>query len=444
MKKQIRLLPLLAILWAASTAHAQVVYQFSADDGAPDPAIWTPFNHGVNPPTLTNYQNEAVFVIADDLTDNSAARYTRTLTTTEANTLNTRGCRIHARVALLEENLNQNVTCNLSYDNEFKRYSLWLRKNSDGELELQLGDSPNQMRISTGLENPHDLFNIALDFAPNATSCQVLVNGEVIYAAWTGDTSTGPALLRFGALTESGRGAAAWNRVQIASRVPASDMTFVYDSDTDSYELDLVNDVFGHLHVPDTFNDGTNGVKNVTEIGAFACSPNYVGHTDLVGLRLPSSLTEIGSYAFRDCSGFSGSLTIPDSLTSIDHNAFQNCSGFTGELTLPEPHLPTTGGFTSIDRGWAIQTSPTSVIMPSVSAVAARSPFQRASPPSRTPLFENAAALMVRSRFQRVLPPSKIMPSIDAAASFAPALTHHPARSPPSASTPPSAICPRS
>ena len=56
MKKQIRLLPLLAILWAASTAHAQVVYQFSADDGA-DPSIWTPFNHGVNPPTLTNYQN---------------------------------------------------------------------------------------------------------------------------------------------------------------------------------------------------------------------------------------------------------------------------------------------------------------------------------------------------------------------------------------------------
>ena len=141
MKKQIRLLPLLAILWATSTAHAQVVYQFSADDGAPDSSIWTPYNHGVNPPTLTTYQNEAVFVIADDLTDNSAARYTRTLTTTEANTLKTRGCRIHARVALLEENLNQNVTCNLSYNNGSKLYSLWLRKNSDGELELELGDS---------------------------------------------------------------------------------------------------------------------------------------------------------------------------------------------------------------------------------------------------------------------------------------------------------------
>lgn len=35
MKKQIRLLPLLAILWAASTAHAQVVIQYAADDGAP-------------------------------------------------------------------------------------------------------------------------------------------------------------------------------------------------------------------------------------------------------------------------------------------------------------------------------------------------------------------------------------------------------------------------
>ena len=172
MKKQIRLLPLLAILWAASTAHAQVVIQYAADDGAPDPASWTPFNHGVNPPTLTNYQNEAVFVIADDLTDNSAARYTYSAITNDITTLNTRGCRIHARVALLEENLNENVTCNLSYDNESKRYSLWLRKNSDGELELQLGDSPNQMRISTGLENPHDLFNIALDFAPNSSNRQ--------------------------------------------------------------------------------------------------------------------------------------------------------------------------------------------------------------------------------------------------------------------------------
>ena len=35
MKKQNLLLPLLATLIVASTAHAQVVYQFSADDGAP-------------------------------------------------------------------------------------------------------------------------------------------------------------------------------------------------------------------------------------------------------------------------------------------------------------------------------------------------------------------------------------------------------------------------
>ena len=58
MKKQIRLLPLLAILWAASTAHAQVVIQYAAGDGARSSKL-DPFNHGVNPPTLTNYQNEA-------------------------------------------------------------------------------------------------------------------------------------------------------------------------------------------------------------------------------------------------------------------------------------------------------------------------------------------------------------------------------------------------
>ena len=54
MKKQNLLLSLLATLIVASTAHAQVVYQFSADDGAPIP----PGPPQIPISEITTYQNE--------------------------------------------------------------------------------------------------------------------------------------------------------------------------------------------------------------------------------------------------------------------------------------------------------------------------------------------------------------------------------------------------
>ena len=151
----------------------------------------------------------------------------------------------------------------------------------------------------------------------------------MIHSGWTGQSNSSQ-FLRFGTGSTPGRGAAVWNRLQIASRVPESDMTFNYLSSTDSYELVAVADVLGHLHIPDTFSG-----KAVTEIRAQACSPGFTGHKNLVSLRLPESLTSIGNNAFSGCSGFTGSLTLPNSLTSIDFSAFFNCHGFTGSLTLP-------------------------------------------------------------------------------------------------------------
>ena len=45
------------------------------------------------------------------------------------------------------------------------------------------------------------------------------------------------------------------------------------------------------------------------------------------------SVTEIGSYAFWDCSGLT-SITIPNSVTTIGFSAFQGCSGLTS-VTIP-------------------------------------------------------------------------------------------------------------
>ena len=52
-------------------------------------------------------------------------------------------------------------------------------------------------------------------------------------------------------------------------------------------------------------------------------------------MTIPNSVTSIGNYTFRNCSGFTGTLTIPNSVTTIGDHAFFNCKGFTGDLTIP-------------------------------------------------------------------------------------------------------------
>ncbi|MDD7134146.1 MAG: leucine-rich repeat protein [Bacteroidales bacterium] len=51
-------------------------------------------------------------------------------------------------------------------------------------------------------------------------------------------------------------------------------------------------------------------------------------------LSLPNNLESIGKHAFCDCTDLSGSLVIPNRITSISGSAFRSC-GFTGTLTLP-------------------------------------------------------------------------------------------------------------
>ena len=71
------------------------------------------------------------------------------------------------------------------------------------------------------------------------------------------------------------------------------------------------------------------GVESVGSYAFYCCET-------LTSISIPNSLIHIGSHAFYNCSGFTGSLTIPDSVTSIGNYAFYVCSGFTGNLTIPD------------------------------------------------------------------------------------------------------------
>ena len=78
---------------------------------------------------------------------------------------------------------------------------------------------------------------------------------------------------------------------------------------------------------------------NVTIIPSHAFK--YAGFSGT--LTLPSSLTEIGEWAFDGCSGFTGDLTLPNSVTAIGDGAFHGCSGFIGVLNIGES-VATIGG----------------------------------------------------------------------------------------------------
>ena len=86
-------------------------------------------------------------------------------------------------------------------------------------------------------------------------------------------------------------------------------------------------DLFGFLIIP-------NSVTEIGERAFYKCGFNG-------SLTLSNNLTKIGNSAFSNC-GFTGNLTIPNSVTEIGTYAFNNCVGFNGKLTLSD-NLKTIG-----------------------------------------------------------------------------------------------------
>jgi hypothetical protein len=72
--------------------------------------------------------------------------------------------------------------------------------------------------------------------------------------------------------------------------------------------------------------NGCNLQDRLTFAEGITLIPNQIGYNaGLTSVIIPSSVTSIGSSAFRGCSGLT-SITIPSSVTSVGSYAFQDCS----------------------------------------------------------------------------------------------------------------------
>ena len=73
----------------------------------------------------------------------------------------------------------------------------------------------------------------------------------------------------------------------------------------------------------------------------------FLNGTEVKDLVIPNSVTSIGRYAFRGCSGLT-SVTIPNSVTSIGYQAFEGCSGLTkAKVEIESPFFVDSGTFTN-------------------------------------------------------------------------------------------------
>ena len=115
------------------------------------------------------------------------------------------------------------------------------------------------------------------------------------------------------------------------------------------YERVQIGDLYYNL-------DSTNQTAKVTDPNSGKYSGDIVIPSSVTYNSVIYSVTSIGSYAFRDCTGLT-SVTIPNSVTSIGDAAFRNCSGLTS-VTIPN-------SVTSIG-GYAFQgcSSLTSITLP--------------------------------------------------------------------------------
>ena len=101
--------------------------------------------------------------------------------------------------------------------------------------------------------------------------------------------------------------------------------------------------------------------NSVTEIGDYA----FIECTGLISITIPNSVTSIGEYAFKECTSLT-TIIISNSVTLICRDAFDGCTGLTEVISL-NPTPPACSSSSVFDSG-IYSTAKLSVPESSVSA----------------------------------------------------------------------------
>jgi len=88
------------------------------------------------------------------------------------------------------------------------------------------------------------------------------------------------------------------------------------------------------------FSSGTYKIVGITYPGELRDGGILGTYRGLaLALTLPSSLRNIGDFAFYNCHAFQDSLIIPNAVTNIGTGAFAGCWNFMGSLAIPDSVL---------------------------------------------------------------------------------------------------------
>ena len=115
----------------------------------------------------------------------------------------------------------------------------------------------------------------------------------------------------------------------------ARDFKTMRDSMPQLTDLDLTGVLIAaYTGVNGTYPNSITYTANVFPTYAFYNGNTGMGKITLKTVKLPSTITSIGSNAFGGCSGLTTTISIPSSVVSISSNAFYNCTGLSS-ITIP-------------------------------------------------------------------------------------------------------------
>jgi hypothetical protein len=90
-----------------------------------------------------------------------------------------------------------------------------------------------------------------------------------------------------------------------------------------------------YSNVTDTGTDNPNGSLNLNNKTKIICGRAFDSCNLNSSLNIPSSVIDIGTSAFNQCTGLTGDLNIPSSVKYIGSNSFLSCKNLNGTLTIP-------------------------------------------------------------------------------------------------------------